>query len=43
MNDGEYYEGNDPEPAKTQQWMPHGGEYEGSLVRLWCEAVVTGE
>ena len=40
VDDGEAYEGDDAEPGKTRQWNPRGEEYEGSLVRLRCEAAV---
>ena len=43
MDDGEAYEGNNTEPGKMQQWLPTGEEYEGSLVRLLCEAAVAVE
>ena len=44
MDDGEAWEGDDTEPGKTRQWMrARGEEYERSLVRLRCEAVVAAE
>jgi hypothetical protein len=42
VDDGEAYEGYDPEPGKTRRF-PRGREYEGLLVRLQCEATVAGE
>ena len=43
VDDGEAQEGDDAEPGRRGSGCPRGEEYEGSLVRLRCEAAVAAE
>ena len=43
VDDGEAPDSNEPEMGRRGSRVADGEVYEGSLVRLWCEAAVAAE